>query len=192
MNTHPARQARRPKPRPRPTQQPQARSRPPPAADSEEATPSETDPTSTRSQRASPRLLEGGRTGTPRLLEGGRTGTGTENREPRTARSGSQPFHTELRLTCRVWSRLTKQTAETVPVLYGSSHGFVYRMCVIRARVRRSSKSHRHTFTFTFTHTFTPPVCARAPRVCPVCGPGSRPPGVFSYFGYRLYRVCVF
>ena len=32
-----------------------------PAADSEEATPSEPDPASTRSQSASPRLLEGGR-----------------------------------------------------------------------------------------------------------------------------------
>jgi hypothetical protein len=58
-NTHPA--------RPRdergrgPTQEPQAQSRPPPAADSEEATPSEPDPASTRSQSASPRLLESGR-----------------------------------------------------------------------------------------------------------------------------------
>jgi hypothetical protein len=51
--------ARRPKPRP--TQQPQARSRPLPAADSEEAAPSEPDPASTRSQSASPRLLESGR-----------------------------------------------------------------------------------------------------------------------------------
>jgi hypothetical protein len=62
-------------------------------------------------------------------------------REPRTARSGSQPFHTELRLTCRVWSRLTKQTAETLPVLYGSSHhSWIrrYRMCVIRRRRGRS------------------------------------------------------
>ena len=40
---------------------PQARSRPLPAADSEEAAPSEPDPASTRSQSASPRLLEGGR-----------------------------------------------------------------------------------------------------------------------------------
>jgi len=51
--------ARRPKPRP--TQQPQAQSRPLPAADSEEATPSKPDPASTRSQSASPRLLESGR-----------------------------------------------------------------------------------------------------------------------------------
>ena len=49
------------RPKPRPTQQPQARSRPLPAADSEEAAPSEPDPASTRSQSASPRLLEGGR-----------------------------------------------------------------------------------------------------------------------------------
>ena len=48
-------------PKPRPTQQPQARSRPLPAADSDEATPSEPDPASTRSQSASPRLLESGR-----------------------------------------------------------------------------------------------------------------------------------
>jgi hypothetical protein len=41
--------------------QPQARSRPLPAADSEEAAPSEPDPASTRSQSASPRLLESGR-----------------------------------------------------------------------------------------------------------------------------------
>ena len=39
----------------------QARSRPHPAADSEEAAPGEPDPASTRSQSASPRLLEGGR-----------------------------------------------------------------------------------------------------------------------------------
>ena len=52
-NTHPARQR---DDRSRgPTQQPQARSRPLPAADSEEATPSEPDPASTRSQSASPR-----------------------------------------------------------------------------------------------------------------------------------------
>ena len=53
---------RRPKPRPtqQPQEQPQARSRPLPAADSEEAAPSEPDPASTRSQSASPRLLEGG------------------------------------------------------------------------------------------------------------------------------------
>jgi len=57
--------ARRPKPRP--TQEPQARSRPPPAADSEEAIPSELDPASTRSQSASPRLLEGGRRNEPVL-----------------------------------------------------------------------------------------------------------------------------
>ena len=44
--------------KPRPTQQPQARSRPLPAADSEEAAPSEPDPASTRSQSASPRLLD--------------------------------------------------------------------------------------------------------------------------------------
>jgi len=42
--------ARRPI-KPRPTQEPQARSRPPPAADSEEATPSEPDPASTRRGR---------------------------------------------------------------------------------------------------------------------------------------------
>ena len=63
-NTQPACQhePRRPKPQPRqPTQQPQARSRPLPAAESEEAAPSEPDPASTRSQSASPRLLEGGR-----------------------------------------------------------------------------------------------------------------------------------
>ena len=45
---------------PRPTQQPQPRSRPLPAADSEEATPCEPDLATTRSQSASPRLLEGG------------------------------------------------------------------------------------------------------------------------------------
>jgi len=45
--------ARRPKPRP--TQQPQARGRPLPAADSEEAAPSEPDPASTRCPRAPPR-----------------------------------------------------------------------------------------------------------------------------------------
>ena len=45
----------------RPAQHPQARSRPLPAADSEEAAPSEPDPAFTRSQSASPRLLEGGR-----------------------------------------------------------------------------------------------------------------------------------
>ena len=47
------------RPKPRSTQQPQARRRPLPAADSEEAAPSEPDPASTRSQSASPRLLEG-------------------------------------------------------------------------------------------------------------------------------------
>ena len=55
-NTQPACQhePRRPKPQPRqPTQQPQARSRPLPAAESEEAAPSEPDPASTRSQSAS-------------------------------------------------------------------------------------------------------------------------------------------
>ena len=57
------RRSRNPKPRPtqQPQEQPQARSRPLPAADSEEAAPSEPDPASTRSQSASPRLLEGGR-----------------------------------------------------------------------------------------------------------------------------------
>ena len=50
---------RRPKPQPtqQPQEQPHARSRPLPAADSEEAAPSEPDPASTRSQSASPRLL---------------------------------------------------------------------------------------------------------------------------------------
>jgi hypothetical protein len=55
----PSTSARRPKPRP--TQHPQARSRPLPAADSEEAAPSEPDPASTCSQSASQRLLESGR-----------------------------------------------------------------------------------------------------------------------------------
>ncbi len=58
--THTPRTSAR-QPKPRRTQQPQARSRPLPAADSEEATPSEPDPASARSQSASPRLLEGGR-----------------------------------------------------------------------------------------------------------------------------------
>ena len=53
------------RPKPQPTQQPheqrQAQSRQLPAADSEEAAPSEPDPASTRSQSASPRLLESGR-----------------------------------------------------------------------------------------------------------------------------------
>ena len=40
-------------------EQPQARSRPLPAVDSEEAAPSEPDPAASRSQSASPRLLEG-------------------------------------------------------------------------------------------------------------------------------------
>ena len=53
--------ARKPRPTQQPQEQPQARSRPLPAADSEEAAPGEPDPASTRSQSASPRLLEGGR-----------------------------------------------------------------------------------------------------------------------------------
>jgi len=53
----PARRTSARRPKPWPTQQPQARSRPLPAADSEEAAPSEPDPASTRSQSASPRLL---------------------------------------------------------------------------------------------------------------------------------------
>jgi len=60
-NTQPARQ-RDDRSRGRLTIEPlQARSRPLPAADSEEATPSEPDPASNRSQSASPRLLESGR-----------------------------------------------------------------------------------------------------------------------------------
>ena len=49
------------RPYPRPTQQPQPRSRMLPAADSEEAAPSEPDPAASRSESASPRLLESGR-----------------------------------------------------------------------------------------------------------------------------------
>ena len=50
------------RPIPRPAQQPQPRSRTLPAADSEEAAPpSEPDPAASRSESASPRLLEGGR-----------------------------------------------------------------------------------------------------------------------------------
>ena len=67
-HNHPPKTNDTPARKPRPTQQPgqpqeqlQARSRPLPAADSEEAAPSEPDPASTRSQSSSPRLLEGGR-----------------------------------------------------------------------------------------------------------------------------------
>ena len=62
-HNHPPKANDTPARKPRPTQQPQeqlqARSRPLPAADSEEAALSEPDPASTRSQSASPRLLEG-------------------------------------------------------------------------------------------------------------------------------------
>ena len=69
-----------------PTPQPQARSRPLPAADSEEAAPSEPDPASTRSQSASPRLLESGRrnTGTGKKTPGGAGTHTSQTQEPYT------------------------------------------------------------------------------------------------------------